>query len=491
MPQPDNVVGRHPLEAKAVGVLQSGKQKINIFSILWSDRNEIVIYRSFEEFKKMHRELRKKFPLESGLLRKSETMIPKLRDVPIFRKNRSSSRFMERLRLLERFSQELMKTDNKISQCNLVVTFFTPTNSDLNVTFPENSIVIMPSEVREPQKREQPNQLPKPPASEPIISQMYMCVEDYETKDTKNRPFKVKSNEKLGVLIKESSGWWLVENEEKRVAWFPAPFLRTAEEKVETDSETESEEGARYYTTTSYEAMSQDELSISRGVLVEVVEKSNHGWWLIRYNGKTGFVPAMYLKPYRNCHQLEAIMNQGNFPSMVNLFKASSTLELSRPEESWRKVDLHPTHNDAQKAAENKLDRRKSRSLSGLPVMTQYGFQHPPNPLPPQEKVRVVVPSSGAGMRPLLPKKQAIRDPPPASKEQPQHMPVPLPRKISVEALVMQSNPKDARGLSNSHPASSNTPQVPQRPKKHEILNKCTSATRMAFKKREGALMYG
>ncbi|KAM3916832.1 NADPH oxidase organizer 1-like [Leptodactylus fuscus] len=486
MPE-QTMVGRHPLEAKAVGVLQSGKRKINIFSILWSDHNDIVIYRTFEDFKKMQRELRRKFPLESGLFRKSENMIPKLRDVPIFRKNRSSSRFIERLRLLESFSQELLKTDNKISQSDVVMTFFTPTNSDLNATFPENSIVIMPSETRELQKREQPRQLPQPPASEPIVSQMYVCIEDYETKDTKNRPFKIKCNEQLGVLIKENSGWWLVENEEKRVAWFPAPFLKTAEETEDTDSGTESEdEGLRYYTTTSYEAMSQDELSFSKGVLVEVKEKSNYGWWLITYNGKTGYVPAIYLKPYQNCHQLEAMLNQGNFSSMVNLFKASSTLDLSRPEESWKKDDNHSALN-IERTSNNNLDRRKSRSISGFPQNTQYGFQHSPIESP----ARVAAPSSGAEKKPMVSRLQAIRKPPQVAIQDP---PIPKPRKISIDGLGIASSPNistEASGSSTSQPVSGITPQVPQRPRQHEILHKCTSTTKNALKKKEGALMYG
>ncbi|XP_044160008.1 NADPH oxidase organizer 1-like [Bufo gargarizans] len=480
MPQ-ETTVGRHPLEAKAVGVLQHGKRKINMISILWSDHNDIVIYRTFEEFKKMHRQLRKKFPLESGLLRKSENMIPKLRDVPIFRKNRRSSRFIERLMLLEKFSQELLKTDNKLSQCNVVMMFFTPTNSDLNATFPENSMVIMPSEVRELQKSEQPKQLPQPPVCEPIVSQMYSCIEDYETKDTKNRPFKVKRNEKLGVLIKESSGWWLVENEEKRLAWFPAPFLKTVEEKQDIDSDTESDdEGVRYYATSSYEAMSCDELSFSRGVLVEVIEKSNNGWWLIRYNGKSGYVPAMYLKPYRHCHQLENMMKQGKSSSMENLFKASSTLEISRPEESWRK-DNH--FNDAKQASKDKLDRRKSRSMSGLSVNTQYGFQHPPTALLPRQKVGAAIPSAGAELKPKA--EEVIRDPPLASDHPVaiKEPPIPRPRKISIETPAMESTPKPH--------VSGITPRVPQRPRPHEILNKCTSATRTAIKKKQGAILYG
>lgn len=40
----------------------------------------------------------------------------------------------------------------------------------------------------------------------PFVTQTYRCVAAYETKDTKNRPFKVAVDEKLDVLIKDPAG---------------------------------------------------------------------------------------------------------------------------------------------------------------------------------------------------------------------------------------------------------------------------------------------
>lgn len=40
----------------------------------------------------------------------------------------------------------------------------------------------------------------------PFVTQTYCCVAAYETKDTKNRPFKVEVDERLDVLIKEPAG---------------------------------------------------------------------------------------------------------------------------------------------------------------------------------------------------------------------------------------------------------------------------------------------
>ncbi|KAM5151915.1 NADPH oxidase organizer 1 [Mantella aurantiaca] len=494
MPQQKNGTDRHPLEAKAVGVLQHGRFKINIFSILWSDHNDILIYRKYENFKDMHKELRRKFPLESGLLRKSDNMIPKLRDVPIFWMNRNTSRVIKRLRLLEDYCQQLLTADAKISNCEVVTSFFTPNSSDLNPNFPQNSLMIVPSEATE-QKRERPTWLPNPPVAEPIVSQMYLCVEDHETKDTKNRPFKVKRNECLGVLIKENSGWWLVENEEKRVAWFPAPFLKTLETEEDNDSGMDSDdEEIRYYSTMAYEAMSWDEVSISRGVLVEVIEKSNHGWWLIRYNGKTGFAPAMYLKPYRTCHQLQIIKNHEKFPSTSNLFKSTSQQELSRPAEAWRMDKERNTAmiGSVEQVKAQKLDRRKSRSISGLPTSSAYGLYPNSAELMPGIHVQEVFQPIEKGQTPI-PKdrtRDAIQKPAAGSPEK-------TARPLVQRQILHDKQDSPKQSLSRTEPPSGQfishlprTPLIPQRPKPHEILHKCTTVTKKALEMKQASAMH-
>lgn len=50
------------------------------------------------------------------------------------------------------------------------------------------------------------NHQPAGNITHPFVNQTYHCVAAYETKDTKNRPFKVALNEKLEVLIKDPAG---------------------------------------------------------------------------------------------------------------------------------------------------------------------------------------------------------------------------------------------------------------------------------------------
>ncbi len=46
--------------------------------------------------------------------------------------------------------------------------------------------------------------------TQPFASKTYRCVAPYETKDTKNRPFKVAVDERLDVLIKDKAGMYLL-----------------------------------------------------------------------------------------------------------------------------------------------------------------------------------------------------------------------------------------------------------------------------------------
>lgn len=41
---------------------------------------------------------------------------------------------------------------------------------------------------------------------QPFVTEVYRCIAPYETKDTKNRPFKVEVGETVDVLIKDKAG---------------------------------------------------------------------------------------------------------------------------------------------------------------------------------------------------------------------------------------------------------------------------------------------
>ncbi|KFP83409.1 NADPH oxidase organizer 1, partial [Acanthisitta chloris] len=284
--------------------------------VSWSDQNNILIYRTFEDFKRFHKELKRKFPIESGSLRRSGRTIPRFKALQQ-RKVGKLNKYLEILKLLETYSQELLKLDAKISQGEDVNQFFKAQTQDLDPSFPENSVVIMPSVFKEEQKpQEQLSSITLPQAS-----QSYRCIETFQTKDTKNKTFTVTQKEIVEVLIKDMTGWWLVENADNQIAWFPASYLEELDVHRDIQNAFSSnEEGSLYFVMRAYEAQKADELSLNHGVVVEVVRRSDDGWWLIRYNGHTGYLPSMCLRPYRNPHhKLQTIISCGLNTSTTNL----------------------------------------------------------------------------------------------------------------------------------------------------------------------------
>ncbi|KAM9305448.1 NADPH oxidase organizer 1-like [Gastrophryne carolinensis] len=311
-------ISRHPVEVEAVGLLSHGKKKSYMFLVMWSDYNKVLIYRSFAEFRKFQRDLKRIFPLEAGSLNKSERTLPKLKDSPrTLAKKKDAKRSLERLQRLETYSQTLLKLDAKISQSHAVVQFFNLKNHDLNPSFPEESLVIVPSE------RKQEKSLVSsvsPDVSRPLITATYTCVEDYETFDLRNGSFIVKRDEPLNVLMKESTGWWLVENEARQIAWFPAPYLQGDRNNVYTNSNQQHEEGMLCVVIKTYEAQNSDELSVGVGVVVSILRKSDNGWWLVSYNGMNGFVPSVFLKPYKDPYEkIQNILTMKQFGFTPNL----------------------------------------------------------------------------------------------------------------------------------------------------------------------------
>ncbi|XP_077305503.1 NADPH oxidase organizer 1-like isoform X1 [Lithobates pipiens] len=355
-------MSRYPVDAKAIGLVQHGRQKLYMLSILWSDRNNIIIYRTYDSFKELSKLLSQTFPLEAGLVNKSDRTLPILKDIPLLFRTRFSSRFMDRLYLLELYSQELFQADPKVSQCEDIIYFFSPNTQDLTPSFPENSLVILPPENDQKQKVMISPSKSDQPITQPIVTEPYLCLDTYETKDTKNQPFKVQKNEQVDVLIKDATGWWLVENGEKRLAWFPAPYLVKPELAPKDLKEKSFSKGTFYYVQKGYEAQNSDEISLRVGVVVEVIEKSENGWWLICYSGRFGYAPGMFLKPYKNPHQnLQVSFNHEIFGSTPNLLKAVSSGNLNK--------DLSPELPSGvleETTCKERLEKRKSRSLFNL-----------------------------------------------------------------------------------------------------------------------------
>ncbi|XP_037647584.1 NADPH oxidase organizer 1-like [Sebastes umbrosus] len=201
-------------------------------SVLWSDQNEIIVYRSLKDFEKMHKRLKKAFPGS----KKSDRIIPKFQEkmVKLCCPKKGPLKSVKCLKFLQKYCNELLSCDPRVSQHADLFQFLHPNDQDLEPEFTKNSIMIMPTDNEIRNAVQGGGGI----VTQPFVTETYRCVALYETKDTKNKPFKVALDEKVEVLIKDKAGWWLVENEDKRIAWFPAPYL----EKLHEDDDEEDED---------------------------------------------------------------------------------------------------------------------------------------------------------------------------------------------------------------------------------------------------------
>uniref|UniRef100_A0A3P9MH71 NADPH oxidase organizer 1a n=1 Tax=Oryzias latipes TaxID=8090 RepID=A0A3P9MH71_ORYLA len=288
--------GRYPVSVRLIGVLHKEKSKMFMTSVLWSDQNDIAIYRKLEDFKKMHKQVKKDCTTDRKM-KKSERVLPRFRLQGGGRMGKKTTKSVVFLKSLEKYCNDLLNCEARISQSSSLIKFFQPNDQDLDREFPKNCIMIMQTDAENCSNRDRPDGN----VTQPFVSETYRCMATYETKDTRNKPFKVAVDDKLDVLIKDRTGWWLVENEEKRMAWFPAPYLEKIYDNGDDDDDDETSERGKLYTATkNYTSTCDDEISVTAGAVVEIQQKSENGWWLVRHKGKIGYIPAMYLQPYNH-----------------------------------------------------------------------------------------------------------------------------------------------------------------------------------------------
>ncbi|CAL8302221.1 unnamed protein product [Lota lota] len=478
---------RHVIRSRLIGVMirNAPNIKMYIVSVLWSDESEVIIYRSFQEFQKFHGQLKKRFLLLNPL-KKSERVIPKFRARAIkSRMQQSGSRkSVHRMKFLDDYCTELLQCDPSVSQCSEVNQFFTCKDHDLQPDFTKNSIMVLPSgDLSNWQgggvadvTREHSGSV-----TSPIVTQTYRCVAAYETKDTKNRPFNVVHNEVLEVLIKDPAGWWLVENQHKRLAWFPAPYLQMFEEDSNNNDDDHKDledallEGGTtlYLAVRTYSGQKPDEVSVPIGSVVSVLQMSKDGWWLVRYNGKAGFIPSMYLKPYSNPQACLHSLQRKLYSSTLNLASLAlgeaQTGGSPMPSLSEQR-DLNGDSPDQRSGQrEMMLRMRKARSLDVLSEADHVG----PRGLRSFSLDECASAPSGNAVR---------------TQASPRR-----PRGYSTTSVVSKLSTTDSRlsyrststtSISQSsgsvQGAPGVVPTVPPRPRDQDILTRCTTMTRKA-----------
>ncbi|XP_017273776.1 NADPH oxidase organizer 1 [Kryptolebias marmoratus] len=484
---------RFVLSARIIGGVRRDKPKLKMFmvSVLWSDEAEVIIYRSFPDFRKFHRELKKKFP-NFKPFRKNDRMIPKFNGKArrSSLQQKGSKKSVRQMKFLESYCAKLLNCDPTVTQSSEVTRFFTPKDHDLQTDFTKNTVMIMMTD--DLTDKEHGNGGARHSVgnvTHPFVTQTYRCVASYETKDTKNRPFKVAVDEKLDVLIKDPAGWWLVENESKKLAWFPAPYLEVLDGEEEDDDGYVG--GSLYCAVKNYSTKKVDEVSVSIGSVVDVLRKSEDGWWLIRFNGKVGYIPSMYLQPYNNpragFHGLHRKMHSSSLNLATSREPQVSFPPRSSEENSFQQVSEGPS-------IPARFQRAQSLDvLSDALLQTQS--ERGGAASGSTDSIFSNLSSSSDSSLSLKAEPQSPKSSPvspegsPVSPEQPDLSPssasipdlsLSVRRSSNTSTASSPSTESTESARSTKSEAAPAAPRVPPRPKTEEILTRCTSMTRKA-----------
>ncbi|XP_029383763.1 NADPH oxidase organizer 1b [Echeneis naucrates] len=483
---------RFVIAARIIGAVRRDAPKLKMFmiSVLWSDASEVIIYRSLEEFKKFHRQLKKKFPLMNPLKR-SNRVIPKFKGEA--RKSslpqKGSKKLFRRMKFLESYCDKLLKCEQPVTQSSEVTRFFLPKDQDMQPDFTKNSVMILLSEDMSDGSGgggAGSARLHAGSITHPFVTQTYRCVAAYETKDTKNRPFEVAVNEKLDVLIKDPAGWWLVENEDKRLAWFPAPYLELLDGE---DDDGESQlAGTLYCAVRSYSSKKDDEVSVNIGSVVEVLRKSDNGWWFVRFNGKAGYIPSMYLQPYNNPRAGLFSLQRKQHSSSLNLTSSSEPQASYSPETSTGRDAAGPSRGGP--SVPGRL--HKARSLD---VLSEPWLQTQPEADASDSRLRSISNASNGSMESSLSEFSSGSEFNFSLKDEAQHQSLarlpgasrqlndsdggPSSHELS-NADRRRSSATSESSASIRSESNEGIPKMPPRPKTEEILTRCTTMTRKA-----------
>uniref|UniRef100_G3SUS8 SH3 domain-containing protein n=1 Tax=Loxodonta africana TaxID=9785 RepID=G3SUS8_LOXAF len=115
--------------------------------------------------------------------------------------------------------------------------------------------------------------------------------------DTRGQPFHVQAREALDVLLRQPSGWCLVENKDKQMAWFPSPYLEeVAPGQVREGDTAAREAGLQFCASRAYKSGGANE-SVPAGAQVRVLERSDCAWCLSKCVGRAGLLSAVLLRP--------------------------------------------------------------------------------------------------------------------------------------------------------------------------------------------------
>nr|XP_022287778.1 SH3 and PX domain-containing protein 2A-like isoform X3 [Crassostrea virginica] len=167
--------------------------------------------------------------------------------------------------------------------------------------------------------------------SEPRLGEQYRVIADYTKEDKWD--LNLKAGTEVEVIEKTESGWWFVHVQDQQ-GWVPSTYLKRADGVKEEHSErARPGEEEKYICSEDYYPANPDEIALTKGTIVEVVEKNLDGWWWIRQNGQEGWAPATYMMKAEKAHMERVARASG--VQIVGKLEDISDLMQEDGDDSW------------------------------------------------------------------------------------------------------------------------------------------------------------
>ncbi|KAG8439282.1 hypothetical protein GDO86_005483 [Hymenochirus boettgeri] len=254
------------------------KHYVYIIKVTWSSGSTEVIYRRYSKFFDLQMQVLDKFPVEGGQKDPKQRIIPFLPGKILFRRSHIRDVAVRRLIPIDEYCKALIRLPTYICQCEEVLQFFEARAEDFNP----------PKE--EPLGRKKLGG--DSASSDALVLDQYVVVAAYEKQESSEISLQV--GQVVDIIEKNESGWWFVSTSDEQ-GWVPATCLE-AQDGGQDDFTIQPEEEEKYSVIYPYTARDEDEITLDKGCIVEVVQKNLEGWWKIRYKGAEGWAPASYLK---------------------------------------------------------------------------------------------------------------------------------------------------------------------------------------------------
>ncbi|XP_075712616.1 SH3 and PX domain-containing protein 2B isoform X2 [Rhinoderma darwinii] len=249
-----------------------------IINVTWSNGTTEVIYRRYSKFFDLQMQILDKFPVEGGQKDPKQRIIPFLPGKILFRRSHIRDVAVRRLIPIDEYCKALIRLPPYICQCDEVLDFFEARLEDYNP--PKD----------EPIGRRKLGA--DSTSADPLVLDQYVVVAAYDKQESTEISLGV--GQVVDIIEKNESGWWFVSTADEQ-GWVPATCLE-AQDGVQEDFTIQPEEEEKYSVIYPYTARDQDEITLDKGAIVEVIQKNLEGWWKIRYKGAEGWAPASYLK---------------------------------------------------------------------------------------------------------------------------------------------------------------------------------------------------